>query len=86
MKLKAIKISSMTYFGGEVKPSVPCRKTLLHIKEPYRHERDKYFILFYFTAISLQNSPASLSDASSGYSQRDLVDESGMIITQTGKA
>jgi hypothetical protein len=34
-----MKISSTTSFGGEVKPSVPC-KILLHIKEPYEYERD----------------------------------------------
>jgi hypothetical protein len=28
--LKAIKIRSTSSFGGEVKPSAPCRKTLRH--------------------------------------------------------
>jgi hypothetical protein len=29
-----------TSFRGEVKPSVPCRKILRHVKEPYEYERD----------------------------------------------
>jgi hypothetical protein len=33
--LRAIKVSSTTSFGGEVKPSVPCRNVLQHVKEPY---------------------------------------------------
>jgi hypothetical protein len=37
--LMVIKESSMTSFGGEVKPSIPCCKILLHIKEPYRYEK-----------------------------------------------
>jgi hypothetical protein len=32
--LKAIKIQSTTSFEGEVKPPVPCRKTLRHVKSP----------------------------------------------------
>jgi hypothetical protein len=32
--LRAIKIRSTTSFGGEVKPSVPCRKILRHVKHP----------------------------------------------------
>jgi hypothetical protein len=33
--LKAIKIRSTPSFAGEVKPSVPCRKTLRHVKNPF---------------------------------------------------
>jgi hypothetical protein len=33
--LRAIKIRSTTYFGGEVKPAVPCHKILQHVKKPY---------------------------------------------------
>jgi hypothetical protein len=33
--LRAIKIHSITSFGREVKPLVPCRKILWHIKGPY---------------------------------------------------
>jgi hypothetical protein len=33
--LMAIKIRSTTFFGGEVKPSVPCRKFLRLVKDPY---------------------------------------------------
>jgi hypothetical protein len=32
--LRAIKIRSTTYFRGEIKPSVPRRKILRHVKEP----------------------------------------------------
>jgi hypothetical protein len=32
--LMAIKIRSTTSFGGEVKPSAPCRKSLRCVKEP----------------------------------------------------
>jgi hypothetical protein len=35
--LRAITIRSITSLGGEVKPSVPCRKILRHVKEPYRY-------------------------------------------------
>jgi hypothetical protein len=38
--LTAIRIGSMTSIGREVKPSVPCLKFLLHVKEPYEYERD----------------------------------------------
>jgi hypothetical protein len=31
--LRAIKIRSTPCFGGEVKPSAPCRKILRHVKE-----------------------------------------------------
>jgi hypothetical protein len=33
--LRAIKIRSTTSFRGEVKPAVPCRKFLRHVKNPY---------------------------------------------------
>jgi hypothetical protein len=32
--LIVIKVHSMTFFGGEVRPSVPCRKILRHVKDP----------------------------------------------------
>jgi hypothetical protein len=34
--LRAIKIRSSPSFGGEVKPSVPCRKILRHVREPFK--------------------------------------------------
>jgi hypothetical protein len=37
--LMAIKIRSMTSFGGEVKPLVPCYKILWHVKETYKYEK-----------------------------------------------
>jgi hypothetical protein len=33
--LQVLKIHSTPSFGGEVKPSVPCRKILRHVKEPF---------------------------------------------------
>jgi hypothetical protein len=38
--LTAIEIRSTTSFGGEVKPSVPCRKILRRIKDPLRYNGD----------------------------------------------
>jgi hypothetical protein len=38
--LRAIKISSTTSFGWEVKPEVPCRKILRVVKEHNAYERD----------------------------------------------
>jgi hypothetical protein len=38
--LREIKIRSTTSFGGEVKPSVSCRKILQHVKDPYEYEGD----------------------------------------------
>jgi hypothetical protein len=32
--LRAIKICSLTSFGGEEKPSAPCHKILRHVKDP----------------------------------------------------
>jgi hypothetical protein len=32
---KGDKVRSRTAFGGEVKPSAPCRKILRHVKNPY---------------------------------------------------
>jgi hypothetical protein len=53
---------------------------LRRVKKPYRYER--YTSYANFTAISRQVYPASLPDASAGYCQRALVDESRMIRTQ----
>jgi hypothetical protein len=33
-------LCSTTFFGWEVKPSVPCHKILRHVKDSYGHERD----------------------------------------------
>jgi hypothetical protein len=41
--LMAIKIRSTPFFGEEVKPSVPCRKILWHVQEPYRYEK-RHFV------------------------------------------
>jgi hypothetical protein len=37
---KGDKIRSTTYFGGDVKPSVLCRKILRHVKDPYSMRSD----------------------------------------------
>jgi hypothetical protein len=39
-RLMAIQFRSTTFFGGEVKPSVVCRKILLHVRERCEYERD----------------------------------------------
>jgi hypothetical protein len=36
--LRVIKIRTMTSFGGDVKPLVPCHNILRHVKEPYECE------------------------------------------------
>jgi hypothetical protein len=59
-----IKIRSTTYFGGEVKPSVPCRRfTLNNVKEPYGHRNVRKQNL---PAISHPKSPDRLLEGSSG--------------------
>jgi hypothetical protein len=37
---KGVKIRSTSSFGGEVKPSAPCRNILRHVKDPFRYDRD----------------------------------------------
>jgi hypothetical protein len=37
--LRPIKIRSTPSFGWEVKPEVPCRKILLHVKDPLTNFR-----------------------------------------------
>jgi hypothetical protein len=37
--LREIKILSTTFFGWEVKPEVPRRKILQHVKDPLRYFR-----------------------------------------------
>jgi hypothetical protein len=84
--LSAIKICSMTYFGGEVKPVVPCQKILQHVKDPYSMKE----ILLGTCRQNLQTFlakflPASLLGVPAGYCHRAPVGESEMIITQIGK-
>jgi hypothetical protein len=38
--LSVIRIRSTTSFGGQVKPSVPHRKILQHVKKRYEYEGD----------------------------------------------
>jgi hypothetical protein len=35
---KGCKILITISFGGEVKPSVPCRKILRYVEEPYKYK------------------------------------------------
>jgi hypothetical protein len=78
--LRAIIIRSTTSFGGEVKPSGPCRMFLRHPKSPLRYGR--------YT--DSQNSPTISRPVPSCFAtrcllqpeQRNLVDESGMIRTR----
>jgi hypothetical protein len=78
--LRAIKIRSMSSFGGEVNPSAPCRKNLRHVKEPYEYERQNYadkthhllsphrlILISYYMALQV------------GLPESALVDESGIL-------
>jgi hypothetical protein len=77
--LWAIKIGSTTFFGGEEKPAVPCRKIIRHVKDNHSmKDRGK------IQDISHKLSPASLLGVID-YWNRALVDKWGMIRTQTGK-
>jgi hypothetical protein len=38
MDFGAIKIRSPTFFGGELQPSVPCRKISRHVKDLLRYD------------------------------------------------
>jgi hypothetical protein len=80
--LRAIKIRSMTSFGGEVKPSAPCRKILKHVKDPLRYE--KIYLLAKFMDISRQVSPRFATRCLLQPEQRTVVDESGVIRVQMG--
>jgi hypothetical protein len=42
--LKAIKIRNTPFFGWEVKPDVPCRKILRHVKDPLTYQRREILI------------------------------------------
>jgi hypothetical protein len=41
--LRAIKILSKTSFGGDARPSPPCRRILRHVKDPYTYGK-RYFV------------------------------------------
>jgi hypothetical protein len=65
-----------------IKPSVPCRKTLWHVKESYWYE-SRYLL----SKIHDHFSPSVSCFAtrcSASYCDTALVDESGMIRTQMG--
>jgi hypothetical protein len=68
----------------KVKPSVPYLKILLRVENPAVNERDT--LSANFTAISRKGSAPLLLDVFAGYCQRVMVDESGMIKIQVGKA
>jgi hypothetical protein len=80
--LIAIKIRSTTSFGGEVKPSAPCRKILRQVKERYGYKRD--FVGKIHLPFLRHVSPASLIHVSGGNCQRALMDELGMIRNEMG--
>jgi hypothetical protein len=80
--LRALKIHSMTYCRGEVKPSVPCHKIYGMLKNSTSMKE----ILFRqnSAAISHQVSSALLLDISAVNCKRAVVNESGMIRNQMG--
>jgi hypothetical protein len=80
--LRAMKTSSMTFFGRKVKLLVPCCKIYSMLKNAMSmkvilHRQNSL-------AVFCQVSPASVLDVSAGNCQRGLVDESGMIRKQMG--
>jgi hypothetical protein len=79
--LIAIEIRSTPSFGGEVKPVVPRRNILQHVKELYEYER---YIYRYSLTFLAQCLPTSILRVLAGYCQRAQVCESGMIRTQMG--
>jgi hypothetical protein len=57
--LRAIKILSTTSFGWEVKPEVPCRKILPHVKDPLTYQR--YWIRTFLTVFVHSSSLPQMS-------------------------
>jgi hypothetical protein len=80
--LRAIKIRSTSSFGWEVKPEVPCRKILRHVKDPLR-----YFRYWYAKSSLLRPFLKLASDVSAGRTARELwwtsqeLSLTGIIIT-----
>jgi hypothetical protein len=80
--LMTIKICCTTSYGREGKPSVPYRKILRHVEDPYRYvknillRKNTWSFLAKFLLLRYQMS--------AGYLQRALVEEPGFIITQVG--
>jgi len=61
--VRATEVRNTTYFGGEVKSSVPRLKILQHFKNPYGM---KEILLGKIQGIPLPLSPASLLGVSAG--------------------
>jgi hypothetical protein len=62
-----IKVCSTPSFGWEVKPEVPCRKILRHVKDPLRYFRywyEKFSLLLPFLILA--------PDVSAGRNTREL--------------
>jgi hypothetical protein len=57
--LRAIKISSTSSFGGEVKPSAPSRKILRNVKKPFEVEaktlHNAKFIIYFASSSCFAN-------------------------------
>jgi hypothetical protein len=70
--LRAIQIRSTTSFGGEEKLSVPCRKILQDVKEPFEVWRkilrkDKFIIPFAnFSCFATKCLPVGFPQSSGG--------------------
>jgi hypothetical protein len=76
--LRAIRIRSTSSFGWEVKPEIPRRKILRHVKDPVRYLM--YWIGKILTPSSIPpNCPRCLCWQDC---QRALVDESGVIFSR----
>jgi hypothetical protein len=83
--LRAIKIQSTPSFGLEVKPEVPCRKILRHVKDLLKSHGDRYTkfsfpssILLLAPKISLLTGPPN----SIGGCQSVLVDKLGVSLSR----
>jgi hypothetical protein len=78
---KGDKLRSTTCLGGEVMPSARCRKTSRHVKD-----RCRVWLRYLVGKIHdiSRQVPSCFATRCLWCNQRALVDESGIIITQTG--
>jgi hypothetical protein len=82
-KVRMFKPDQRLPSEGEIKPAVPRRKVLRHVKDAYSMR--EIYLKAKFTDISRQVFHSSLLVVSAGYCQRTVVGELGLIRTQMGK-
>jgi hypothetical protein len=66
VSLRAIKIRSTPSFGWEVKPEVPCRKILRHVKDSLTYQR------YWISKILVPSSIPPTPDISAGRTASEL--------------